>query len=327
MMSSPRSDRALAILFSAALLICLGGCADDDAALAKKSRRVFGTLPDRMLGGENDTPAMVELGEELFHSTALSVNQTQSCQSCHQLESAGVDRLPFSPGALGTTGSRNTPTVLNAGLHKAQFWDGRVQTLEEQALGPILNPAEMAMPSEEAVLERLRNSPLREKFEAAFPDDAQPVTMGNFVAAIASFQRTLISSDRFDAFQAGNFDALTAEEKHGLRTFMKSGCTSCHNGPLLGGHMFQKLGIVNRYDNEADIGREALTNRARDRFVFKVPALRNVAQTAPYFHDGAIESLPEAVERMAWLQLGYEIPNEDRDAIVAFLKSLSDEKN
>lgn len=326
---SPESvsvHRLLVALVAIALAaIFAGGCsADTDEALAAKSRRVFGTLPEAMPGSEHDTLEMVELGRELFVSNELSVNRSQSCHTCHRLDGAGVDQLPTSPGALGGLGPRNTPTVINAGFHATQFWDGRVVTLEEQAAGPILNPIEMAMPSEEAVIARLKESHFRDRFVAAFPDDPEPVTMANLTTAIAAFQRTLISRDRFDQFMAGDHDALTIEEKHGLNVFLATGCASCHGGPLLGGNIFQKLGIVNQYPNDADIGRAAVTNRDRDRFVFKVPALRNVALSGPYFHDGSVETLPEAVDEMAWLQLGRELPQADRDAIVAFLNALTD---
>ena len=301
------------------------GAPSDDAALAARAARVFGTLPDAMPGSENDSDELVELGRALFTSTELSVNRTQACDSCHRLDSFGVDRLVTSPGATGEPGSRNTPTVFNAGLHTAQFWDGRAKTLEEQASGPIMNPVEMAMPSEQEMIARLEASPLRARFEKAFPRDGNPVSMPNVTAALAAFQRTLISRDRFDAFQDGDLDALTPQEKLGLRRFMETGCVSCHGGPLLGGHIFQKIGIVNPYPNTADLGVAAVTNQPRDRYVFKVPALRNVALTGPYFHDGAVGTLPDAVEQMAWLQLGRELPAEDRDAIVAFLGALSGE--
>jgi cytochrome c peroxidase len=326
-MSNTRFPLLTHVLFFSALAFLAGACAPgDDAALASRSKRVFGTLPDTMPGSDTDTEAMVRLGHELFTSTELSVNRTQSCNTCHRLDAAGVDRLVRSPGAEGGAGSRNTPTVFNAGLHTAQFWDGRAKTLEEQAAGPILNPVEMAMPSEEEILTRLRTSPLREKFVEAFPGDPEPVSMKNLSTAIAAFQRTLITRDRFDEFQSGDYDALTPQEKLGLQSFMETGCVSCHGGPLLGGHIFQKVGIVNPYPNTEDLGVAAVTDLPRDRYVFKVPALRNVALTAPYFHDGAVSELPDAVEQMAWLQLGRELPQQDRDAIVAFLGALSGEE-
>lgn len=326
-MSHSGFDRFATILTFAALALMLGACGNrDDAALAARSLRVFGTLPDAMPGSEGDTPAMVRLGHELFTSTEISINRTQSCDSCHRLDAAGVDRLARSPGAAGGVGTRNTPTVFNAGLHTAQFWDGRAKTLEEQAVGPILNPVEMAMPSEGELLERLRASHLREMFAKAWPDDPDPVSMKNLSSALAAFQRTLITRDRFDSFQSGDHDALSPQEKLGLQRFMETGCVSCHGGPLLGGNIFQRMGIVNPYPT-TDLGVAAVTNEPRDRYIFKVPALRNVALTSPYFHDGAVGTLPEAVEQMAWLQLGRELTQEDRDAIVAFLGALSGEDN
>jgi len=311
------------LILSLIIIVAVGACAPgEDAALAAKSMRVFGTIPDSMPGSEKDTPAMVRLGHELFTSTELSINRAQSCDTCHRLDAAGVDRLATSPGAEGAPGTRNTPTVLNAGLHTAQFWDGRAKTLEEQASGPILNPIEMAMPSEAELLARLRGSALRALFETAFPGESDPVSMANVSSALAAFQRTLVTRDRFDAFQNGDYDALTAQEKLGLRRFMATGCVSCHGGPLLGGHIFQKMGIVNPYTSD-DLGVASVTGQPRDRHVFKVPALRNVALTDPYFHDGGVPTLPEAVDQMAWLQLGTELPQVDRDAIVAFLGALS----
>lgn len=321
-----RSNSQFLLALLASSLLTLGCGSEDDASLAAKSRRVFGPVPSEMPGAEADTREMVDLGRELFVSTELSVNRTQSCDTCHRLDGGGVDRLPTSPGALGGLGPRNTPTVVNAGFHTAQFWDGRAETLEEQASGPILNPVEMAMPSEEDLIARLESSELAPRFAAAFPDSSDPVSMENLTRSIAAFQRTLVSRDRFDAFMDGDHDALSAREKQGLRLFMKTGCASCHGGPLLGGNIFQKLGMVHPYENQSDLGRGDVTNRKRDRFVFKVPALRNVALTSPYFHDGSIETLPQAVERMAWLQLGYEIPVEERDAIVAFLEALTDQR-
>lgn len=296
------------------LLACDDGPQDP---LIARSRRVFGTMP---APGRAESPVLVRLGEQLYFSTELSVNRTQSCNSCHPVDAGGTDRLPTSPGALGRTGRRNTPSVYNAALHTTQFWDGRAATLEEQAAGPIVNPVEMAMPSEAAVNARLR----RFDFPSAFPGERHPWTMANAARAIAAFERTLITNDRFDDFQNGDASALTAHEKEGLALFMKYGCTSCHNGPLLGGNRLQKLGIVNPYENTSDRGLAEVTGSAHDEFVFKIPALRNVAATAPYFHDGRVPSLDRAVERMAWHQLGMKIQPAERAAIVAFLRALSD---
>jgi cytochrome c peroxidase len=311
-------------LVSALLSFTLLSCGpDNDAALVGRSRRVFGALP-RPTAAPGDTPQLVHLGRMLYFSNELSVNRTQSCNSCHPLDrgGAGADGEPTSTGARGTKGRRNSPTVLNADLHFAMFWDGRARTLEEQAAGPITNPVEMAMPDAAAVAARLRTMPDHEMFTFAFPREADPYTIGHAARAIAAFERTFRTHDRFDDFQWGNISALSRREKRGLARFMGLGCTSCHNGPTLGARQFQRIGIVHPYPT-TDHGRFEVTRNPDDDFVFKVPSLRNVALTAPYFHDGSVRDLPTAVERMAWHQLGIRIKPADRDDIVAFLKSLS----
>jgi len=306
--------RSLPLLLFVSLVLA---CSQQEDPLVARSRRVFGPLPAKIQNA--DSPDLVKLGEQLYHSNDLSLNRTQSCNSCHPVDGAGADGLPTSRGALGHAGRRNTPTVLNASMHVSQFWDGRASTLEEQAAGPILNPVEMAMPDEAAVGARLRAF----DFSRAFPGDPGPHTVENAARAIAAFERTLVTRDRFDAFQEGDASALTAHEKEGLQLFMQYGCTSCHNGPLLGGNRMMKLGIVNEYDNAADRGLAEVTKNESDAYVFKIAALRNVAATAPYFHDGRIPTLEKAVERMAWHQLGMKIAANERDAIVAFLTSLN----
>ncbi|MGH9458808.1 MAG: cytochrome-c peroxidase [Thermoanaerobaculia bacterium] len=309
----------------AALASLAAGCADGDEALLAKSRRVFGTIEEAR-GDAPPRPELVRLGQILYVSPELSVNGTQSCSSCHPVAGGapGVDGLPTSPGALGAPGRRNTPTVLNASLQFAQFWDGRAESLETQAAGPILNPLEMGMPTEAAVERRLRSMDPA-LFRAAFPGEENPFTLDHAARALAAFQRTLLTSDRFDDFQRGDAGALSATEKRGLEAFLDAGCASCHGGPLLGGAQFQKVGIVHPWTNEADRGRYEVTSDEIDQFVFKVPSLRNVALTPPYFHDGTVETLEKAVDRMAWHQLGKKLPPEERDAIVAFLRALSDE--
>jgi cytochrome c peroxidase len=305
-------------------LLLLASCnSDDDAALVATSRQIFGTIP----AAPPADARLVALGRHLYFSPALSANGTQSCDSCHPVNRAGVDGKPTSPGALGTRGRRNSPTTFNAVHHLAQFWDGRAATLEEQAAGPITNPAEMAMPDAHAVAQRLRNSPAidRQLFRAAFPGEADPLTLANAARAIAAFEGTLRTEDRFDRFQSGQIDALSRQEREGLRAFVETGCASCHNGPLLGANKYMKMGLIRPYENKADRGRYEVTKSFGDDYVFKVPSLRNVSSTAPYFHDGRIASLPAAVDRMAWHQLGKKLETPKRDAIVAFLAALSDE--
>lgn len=268
--------------------------ADNSEIVLKQARAVFGLLPQRMPGSDRDTPALVALGKLLYYETELSINRTQSCSSCHPVEGkrAGADNLSFSPGALGTLGTRNAPTVLNAGFQISQFWDGRADDLAEQAKGPILNAREMGMPHVDACLSRIKQSDrILQAFHAAFPDQADPVTYNNLTLSIAAFERTLVSRGRFDLFLEGDSGALSDREKEGLSLFMNKGCIRCHNGPLLGGMLYQRLGIYHEYRNQSDPGRFSVTGNKSDRFVFKVSALRNVTLTAPYFHDGMERSM------------------------------------
>jgi cytochrome c peroxidase len=252
----------------------------DKGALRETAKQLFGPLPDKMPGSENDTDVRIALGERLFFDKRLSANDTQSCNSCHRVDEGlgGVDNLSFSPGAFPGRGGRNAPTVLNAGFALSQFWDGRAKDLQAQAKGPILNPVEMAMPSEAAVMDKVRkDSEYRKLFRKAFGEDSSPMTYDNLAEAIAAFERTLITRDRFDAFQKGDDDALTDQELRGLQKVMTMGCATCHNGPLMGGGSYQKLGLVNPYPNFNDTGRAEVTGKEADKYFFKVPTLRNIA--------------------------------------------------
>ena len=295
-------------------------------ALQSQAKGIFGTLPKSMPSAENDSPAMISLGEKLYMDKRLSVNDSQSCNSCHNVVAAGpgVDNTQFSPGAVaGKFGGRNAPTVWNAGFQLAQFWDGREANLKGQAKGPILNPVEMAMPSEQAVIDKISAiSEYQIAFKAAFNAD-NAISYDNLAHAIAAFERTLITNDRFDEYMNGNTAALNQQEKEGLQAFINTGCTACHSGPTLGGQVYQKLGLVKPYENQADQGRFDLTKKPADKMVFKVPMLRDVARTAPYFHDGKIETLEEAVKLMAELQLGRQLDDKTVSDIVAFLKSMN----
>lgn len=301
--------------------------ADKSQVVLKQARAVFGLLPQRMPGSDRNTPALVALGKLLYYEPELSINRTQSCNSCHPVDGkrAGADNLSFSPGALGTLGTRNAPTVLNAGFQISQFWDGRADDLAEQAKGPILNAREMGMPHVDACLSRIKQSDrILQAFHAAFPDQADPVTYNNLTLSIAAFERTLVSRGRFDLFLEGDSGALSDREKEGLSLFMNKGCIRCHNGPLLGGMLYQRLGIYHEYRNKSDLGRFSVTGNKSDRFVFKVSALRNVTLTAPYFHDGTVATLAEAVDEMAWLELDEKLSSAEIDLILRFLTSLAD---
>lgn len=309
--------------------IATTGFAASADELRTKAKSFFAPLPDKMPGAEKDTAELIRLGEKLFRDTRLSKNNTQSCNSCHQVDpgKGGVDNEPTSPGAFGKRGGRNSPTVLNAGFHIAQFWDGRAATLEDQAKGPVLNPIEMAMPDEPEVIKRLSaDTEYVAMFGKAFPGASQPITYDNYAKAVAAFERTLITRDRFDDFLKGDNAALNADELKGLDTFVNTGCIACHTGPLIGAGMYQKMGLVNAYSNASDLGRFEVTKKDTDKFFFKVPSLRNIALTGPYFHDGKAATLDEAVKQMAWLQLGKKLGDDEVKSIVTFLHTLSDKQ-
>ncbi|MBK6487882.1 MAG: c-type cytochrome [Gemmatimonadetes bacterium] len=295
------------------------------AAVAPAELAVFATLPAEMVADEHPvTDSKVALGRRLYYETVLSQGHDLSCNTCHPLNGWGADGRPVSFGHEGKAGNRNAPTVYNAAGHLAQFWDGRAADVETQAKGPILNPIEMGMLDSAAVLEHLRNSAeYVAAFLKAFPEERQPVTYDNVGHAIGSFERRLVTPSRWDAFLQGDSAALTADEQRGLRTFLSAGCQSCHNGPYLGGNSFQKVGAVNAWPSQADSGRFAVTKDPKDLFVFKVPSLRNIEKTAPYFHDGSVTSLDEAVRLMAYHQLGKTLGPSQLGAIVTWLRSLT----
>jgi len=273
-----------------------------------------------------DTEAQVSLGHKLFFDARLSKNHDISCNSCHNLATFGVDNKALSDGHRGQKGTRNSPTVYNAAGHIAQFWDGRAPTLEVQAEGPLFNPVEMALPDEQRLIATLSSMPgYTRHFQRAFPGEKRPVSPDNVVRAIAAFERQLTTPSRFDTFLGGEEGALTAQERRGLELFVSTGCTTCHNGPAVGGTSFQKLGLVKDWPVLEDAGRFEVTKREEDRAKFRVPTLRNVDQTGPYLHDGSIQALPEMVRLMAKHQLGKELAEPQVEDVVAFLKSLTGE--
>lgn len=286
----------------------------------------FAPLPEQVVDPNNPiTPEKVVLGKKLFFETKLSLGQDISCNSCHNLDSFGVDNKPTSPGHKGQLGNRNSPSVYNAALHFAQFWDGRAANVEEQALGPVLNPKEMAMPKEEVVMERLQSEPeYVSMFIAAFPGEEKSLTFKNMGRAIGAFERTLLTPSRFDKYLAGDEAVLSAQEKKGLETFVSVGCTACHSGVGVGGGMFQKLGLVKPFETK-DEGRFEVTKNPADKYFFKVPSLRNIVKTGPYFHDGSVKTLEEAVRLMGEHQLGRKLSNEQIADIIAFLGTLTGE--
>jgi cytochrome c peroxidase len=296
--------------------------------LAQKPASAFAPLPDRMQSGHNPmTDAKIKLGRILYYDPRLSLDNTVSCNSCHDLEKYGVDGLPTSKGYKGQFGGRNAPTVYNAAGHFVQFWDGRADDVEQQAKGPILNPIEMAMPSKAEVEYRLRRIPgYVELFKQAFPEEEQPITYHNVALAIGAFERGLVTPSRFDRFlKTGG--GLSPQEQRGFEEFQKAGCASCHNGPYLGGNSYKKAGQMKPWPNQKDPGRAEVTKADKDRMMFKVPSLRNIEKTGPYFHDGGTESLEQAIKMMGVYQLNRELTEAQVADIVAFLKTLTGEIN
>ncbi|MEA1898939.1 MAG: cytochrome-c peroxidase [Bacteroidota bacterium] len=301
-------------------------------SLMEKAKAFFGLLPAVALSDENiSTEEKVLLGKALYFDVRLSKDNTQSCNTCHNLETYGVDNLPTSPGNNGELGTRNSPTVLNAALHSSQFWDGRDATIEDQAGGPILNPVEMAIPSKQFLIDRLSTiDEYKALFAQAFPDEADPITYMNIQNAIGAFERELITPARFDDYLSGNVSALTEVEIEGLQTFINTGCTTCHLGNALGGNMFHKFGLFGNYwdhtkSKAIDNGRFDVTQKESDKYVFKVPSLRNIDKTYPYFHDGSIDDLKESVLIMAKLELNKDLSDEEAEEIVSFLATLTGE--
>ncbi|MDV6342225.1 cytochrome-c peroxidase [Nitrosomonas sp. Is24] len=285
-------------------------------------KQFFEPLPASIID-EKKNAALIALGKKLYLDPKLSVNDTISCNSCHQLNNFGVDSQPTSPGHEGKRGGRNSPTTFNAALHIAQFWDGRAKDVEEQALGPILNPIEMGMPSEAAVVDKLKKiDEYKAMFAEAFKDEKDPIQYKNVGKAIGAFERTLITPSRFDDFLKGDENALNDAEKRGLQKFVHMGCANCHNGVAIGGNSYKKIGLVEEYKT-SDVGRFAVTGLETDKKVFKVPSLRNITKTAPYFHDGSVKTLDEAIEEMAEHQLGRKVGPGFVEDVKAFLGALT----
>lgn len=299
----------------------------NDKELREAAKQQLGALPKKMPepADNKGTKEKIELGKMLYFEPRLSLSQSISCNTCHNLAAGGSDNLPKSIGHEARRGGRNAPTVLNAGFQFVQFWDGRAPTLEAQAVGPITNPVEMAMAGEnrgEAVIKVINSIPeYQTRFEKVFGKDA--VTMDNIGKAIAAFERTLVSRGRFDAYLEGDNKALNDQEKRGLQTFIDVGCTGCHAGPAVGGQMYQKVGLVKPWPDLKDAGRADITGDPADKHYFKVPILRDIARTAPYFHTGDVWTLGQAIKMMGEHQLGQELSAAQVADIEAFLVALN----
>ena len=321
-MSARRSLASAAVVLF--LFACNRGDRTEPPPVEPPNPRVlFQPLP----GSVEVDAAKVDLGNRLYHDPVLSGDGTLSCASCHDIANGGDDGRVSSIGIGGAVGPINSPTVLNSAHSFAQFWDGRAADLEAQAVGPVENPLEMGNTFEQAVASLEQRPGYVAAFAAIYPDG---ITRANIADAIAEFERTLDTRGRWDAFLEGDDAALSELERQGLERFMALGCTACHNGMLLGGTSYQKMGLVRDYFaqrggelTDADQGRFNVTGLETDRHLFKVPTLRNVALTAPYFHDGTAATLAEAVGVMAQVQLGVDLEeevSEDRKCDLKMLK-------
>ena len=299
--------------------------AEDPAALRTEALGYFEPIPEAP--DPMPAAAQVELGKMLYFEPRLSEGHNISCNTCHNLGTGGADLAQVSLGHRWQKGGRNSPTVLNSVYNLAQFWDGRAADLQEQAGGPMVNPVEMGS-TQEHVVEMLTKIPGYEAyFAAAFPGD-DPLNFANATKAIAAFEDTLITPDSpFDLFLKGDDTAMTPEQLAGLRTFIDSGCVACHNGMNLGGSSYQPFGVMETPDASVlppdDKGRFAVTRSEGDEYVFKVPTLRNVVLTPPYFHSGSVWDLKQAVGIMGTAQLGEALDPTQEEAIVAFLGALT----
>ena len=283
------------------------------------------------------TVAKVELGKQLYFDPRVSSTGTVSCNSCHSVLSNGTDNRPVSMGVHGKTGTRNAPTVFNAAFRSVHFWDGRAASLEEQAKGPPTNPVEMGMPNAEMIAKRIGAIPgYREEFAKVF-GGAEPVTMDHIAQAIASFERTLITSaSPYDRFMKGDKKALSPAAERGLKLAASLGCTTCHSGPMFSGPklpmgqgyymqfpLHSDNEYVKQYNLTADLGRYEATKQDADKHKFVVQSLHNVEVTAPFFHNGSVKSLHEAVRVMAKTQLNQDLTESQVQDLVAFLDSLT----
>jgi len=267
--------------------------------------------------------ALVDLGRMLYYEPLLSIDRKISCNSCHPLDQYGVTHSAVSIGIGGTHGRRNAPSTFNASLEFAQFWDGRAASIAEQVKGPMLNPGEMGMNEATLVTRLSAIDDYRRAFSASFPASPQPISLENVSLAIAEFERGLLTPARWDQYLAGDLTALSTKEKAGAKIFANLGCMVCHEGQLLGGSMFQKVGVIIPWTNQNDRGRAELSHNVVDDMTFKVPSLRNVVRTAPYFHDGSVATLTVAIQMMARHQLGVSLTDEEDSAIESWMGSLT----
>jgi cytochrome c peroxidase len=321
----------IAASVAAAFAVAWAAAAADDATLLKQAREIFKPLPPDMATPDSPiTTPRVELGRMLFFDPRFTVDANMSCATCHQPALYGTDGLPRSIGVRQRPHPRNAPTILNSAL-SITHWRGDRESVEDQVIKAMTSPITFGQPDEKAVLDRLGQIPgYVPHFKAAFPGEAEPMTAQNMAKAVGAYERTLVTPSPFDAYLAGNVEALSPMARAGLAKLIDTGCVGCHEGVGVGGAMYRKFGVLEDYWNATgsqpiDKGRIDVTKDPDDLYVFRVPSLRNVAMTAPYFHDGSVRTLPEAVKVMARVQLGVALSEGDTRDIVEFLKSLTGE--
>src|SRR6056297_1429395 len=321
------SLRHSAVLAVSAIAIANGASASSE--LREIALDLFSPLPSTTPAVNNNpiTPEKIDLGKALFFDPRMSASGVFSCNSCHNLATGGDDNMETSIGHAWQKGPRNSPTVLNAVFNEAQFWDGRAADLAEQAKGPVQAGVEMANTPDNVVATLNSMPQYQDWFQASFPEETAPVTFDNFAKAIEAYEATLITPAPFDAWLNGDDNALTEQQKEGLAVFMDKGCAACHNGVNLGGNGYYPFGLIEKPGADVlppdDRGRYQVTETADDSYVFRASPLRNIDQTAPYFHSGKVWDLEVAVAIMGTSQLGMELNEQEVDQIVAFLGSLT----
>ena len=301
-----------------------------DEGLFKQAKQIFSSLPQMMVSEKNSiTSEKVKLGKTLFYESRISVDGTVSCVRCHPFSLYGADGLKKSIGNNCKVNPRNAPTIFNAAAQISAHWIGNRTGVEDQAKQSVIGPPSFGLPSYEALEKKLKEiKGYNDLFKKAFPKDDPPMTVDNFAKAVGAFERTLVTPSPFDAFLKGNKGALKEKEKRGLKTFIEGGCITCHSGQYVGGQMYQKFGIVEPYwkytkSEMIDEGRFVVTKNESDKYLFKVPVLRNVAKTAPHFHDGSVDKLEDAVLIMGKVQFGKDFTRSQIEEIIAFLISLT----
>jgi cytochrome c peroxidase len=329
-----RSAKSIKVIFIFLILSFAGFslASNEDEALLNQAKQIFGPLPKAMVSEKNPiTLEKVTLGKILFYETRISIDGTISCARCHPIGLYAADGLKKSIGNNCKPNPRNAPTIFNAASQISGHWIGNRTGVEDQAKQAVIGPPSFGMPSYEAVEKKLKEikgyAPL---FAKAFPGEENPVNIDNFAKAVGAFERTLVTPSRFDAFLKGDQRALTDPQKKGLKTFIETGCITCHSSAYLGGQMYQKFGVFGPYwqytkRKDVDEGRYVVTKNESDQYVFKVPMLRNIEMTSPYFHDGSVDHLHDAIWIMAKIQLAKIFTDQQIGDITLFLKSLTGE--